>query len=52
MRNLGVSSKLNARPEFINWLFALGRERGNAFLQERFDKIGRESSTEIEDRFM
>lgn len=52
MRNLGVSSKVNARPEFINWLFALGRERGNAFLQEHFDKIGRESSTEIEDRFM
>jgi len=52
MRNLGVSSKVNARPEFINWLFVLGRERGNAFLQEHFDKIGRESSTEIEDRFM
>lgn len=52
MRNLGVSSKLNARPEFINWLFQLGRERGDAFLTKHFAKIGKESSTSIEERFL
>jgi NTE family protein len=52
MRNLGVSSKINARPEFIDWLFQLGRERGDIFLREHFDKIGREPSTNIESRFL
>jgi NTE family protein len=52
MKTLGVSSKLNARPEFTNWLFALGRKRGDAFLQEHFDNIWKEPSTSIEDRFL
>ena len=52
MKNLGVSSKLNAKPEFIEWLFELGRERGDSFLKEHFDQIGQESSTSIEERFM
>lgn len=52
MNNLGVSSKLNVAWEFLNWLFELGRKRGDAFLREHFDKIGRESSTSIERRFL
>jgi NTE family protein len=52
MKNLGVSSKLNAQPDFIEWLFRLGRERGDNFLQKSFDKIGQESSTSIEERFI
>jgi NTE family protein len=52
MRNLGVSSKLNTEREFLHWLFELGRERGDAFLRDHFDKIGKESSTLIEQRFL
>lgn len=52
MRNLGVSSKINAQPEFIDWLFQLGRKRADIFLREQFDKIGREPSTNIESRFL
>ncbi len=52
MKNLGVSSKLNARPEFIEWLFKLGRDRGDAFLREHFEKIGKEPSISIEERFL
>ena len=52
MKNLGVSSKLNAQPEFIEWLFQLGRERGDSFLERHFDKIGHEASTSIEERFL
>jgi NTE family protein len=52
MHNLAVSSKLNAGWEFITWLFELGRKSADAFLREHFDKIGKESSTSIEQRFL
>jgi NTE family protein len=52
MNNLSVSSKLNLGWEFLTWLFELGRERGDAFLREHFDKLGKESSTSIEQRFL
>jgi NTE family protein len=52
MNNLSVSSKLNLGWEFLTWLFELGRQRADAFLREHFDKIGEESSTSIEQRFL
>jgi NTE family protein len=52
MNGLGVSSKLNVGWEFLTWLFELGRERGDAFLREHFDKIGKQSSTSIDQRFL
>lgn len=52
MNNLSVSSKLNVDWEFLRWLFKLGRQRGDAFLREHFDKLGNESSTPIEHRFI
>jgi NTE family protein len=52
MRKLGFSSKLNAAPEFLDWLFELGRERTSHFLNAHFDKIGVESSTDIASRFL
>jgi NTE family protein len=52
MSNLGVSSKLNVDREFLGWLFDLGRKRADAFLRDHFDKIGKDSSTSIEQRFL
>jgi NTE family protein len=52
MSNLGVSSKLNVGREFLEWLFDLGRKRADAFLRDHFDKIGNDSSTSIEQRFL
>ena len=52
MSNLGVSSKLNVGREFLEWLFELGRKRADAFLRDHFDKIGNDSSTSIEQRFL
>jgi len=34
------------------WLFELGRQRADGFLSEHFDRIGKESSTSIEQRFL
>jgi len=52
MRKLGVSSKLNARSDFLTYLHRLGRERGEAFLAAHYDKLGAESSTDIGERFL
>jgi NTE family protein len=52
LRNLGVSSKVNADAAFLDWLFALGRERCGRFLDAHFDKIGVSSSTDIRERFL
>lgn len=52
MARLGVSSKLNADGEFLRYLFELGRARAGRWLEAHFDKIGRESSTEVENIFL
>jgi len=52
MRRLGVSSKLNAQWDFLMHLHGLGRERGAAFLEAHYEKLGRESSTDIQERFL
>jgi NTE family protein len=52
MRTLGVSSKLNVDRDFLTWLFELGRRQGDAFLRDHFDKIGTQSSVDIEQRFL
>jgi NTE family protein len=52
MSRLGVSSKLNVGREFLGWLFDLGRKRADLFLCDHFDKIGRNSSISIEQRFL
>ena len=49
---LGVSSKLNADWDFLMYLHEVGRERAEQFLHDHYDKIGVESSTSIEQKFM
>lgn len=52
MSGLGASSKLNVSRDFLNRLFELGRRQADAFLTTNFKKIGVESSTSIEKRFL
>ncbi len=52
MRKLGVSSKVNAQWDFLMYLHRLGRERGEAFLEAHYDRLGVESSTDILERFL
>jgi NTE family protein len=52
LRRLGVSSKVNADPSFLDWLFALGRDRCGRFLDAHYDKIGVTSSTDIREKFL
>ncbi len=52
MRKLGTSSKLNAQWDFLMYLHRLGRERADSFLAAHYDKLGRESSTDLATRFL
>jgi NTE family protein len=52
MRKLGASSKLNAQWDFLMYLHRLGRERAAAFLEAHYDKLGAESSLDIQERFL
>ena len=52
MRTLGVSSKVNVGWGFLTSLFELGRQQADVFLRDHFDKIGNQSSVDIEQRFL
>lgn len=52
VKDLGVSSKLNTDPEYIKYLFDGGRSLATEFLEQHFEKIGNESSTDIVEKFM
>ena len=49
---LSVSSKLNADWDFLQTLFNVGRAKAEEFLDLHYDKIGVESSTDIEKKFL
>ncbi|MDN0076320.1 patatin-like phospholipase family protein [Crenobacter sp. SG2303] len=52
MAQLGVSSKFNADWGFLREVFALGRERADAWLTANFDALGQRSSIDIADTFL
>lgn len=52
VNRLGVSSKLNADWDFLMFLYETGRGRAETFLGAHYDKIGKESSTDIEKKFL
>ena len=52
MRGLGVSSKLNARLEFLLHLKEIGRQAADAWLGANFDAIGRRSTIDIKEKFL
>jgi len=52
LAKLSASSKLNATPAFLDYLFKLGRSRASAFLDEHYGDIGERSSTDIAAKFL
>ncbi|OQC72483.1 MAG: hypothetical protein BWX45_00900 [Deltaproteobacteria bacterium ADurb.Bin002] len=51
MAKLSASSKMNLDMEFLQYLFNIGREKAGEFLTNHFDKIGRQSSTDLVAKF-
>jgi NTE family protein len=52
MRGLGVSSKLNARMDFLLHLKAIGREVADRWISTHFDAIGRRSTIDVKEMFL
>jgi NTE family protein len=52
MRGLGVSSKLNARMDFLLHLKAIGRQAAGDWLGGHFDHIGHRSTININEKFL
>jgi NTE family protein len=52
MSKLTISSKMNVEMEFLQYLYDIGKEKTDAFLRDHFDKIGKESSTDIAAKFL
>lgn len=52
MRGLGVSSKLNARMDFLLHLKAIGRQAADEWLRSHFSAIGLRSTIDIKEKFL
>jgi NTE family protein len=52
MRNFKLSTKFNGDWDFLMILKQYGREAADRFLAQNFDKLGRESSVDIRERFL
>jgi NTE family protein len=52
MRGLGVSSKLNARMDFLLHLKEIGREVAQQWIEAHFDAIGQRSTIDIKEKFL
>ncbi|MGF1476172.1 MAG: patatin-like phospholipase family protein [Geminicoccaceae bacterium] len=52
MARLSVSSKLNADWDFLQYLFKLGRQRCETWLDDHGEKIGVESSIDLREVFL
>ena len=51
MSNYGASSKFNVHRDFIELLFDLGTRTADAWLRENYDKLGNESSIDLQKLF-
>lgn len=52
MKGLGVSSKLNARMEFLLHLKTIGRRAADEWIGAHFDAIGQRSTIDIKEKFL
>jgi NTE family protein len=52
MVGLGHTSKLNADWAFLTHLRDVGRERASLWIDEAFDRLGRESTVDLRTRYL
>lgn len=52
MRDLTVSSKLNANWDFLMHLFEIGRAKADMWVDAHIDKVGKESSVDIAAKYL
>jgi NTE family protein len=52
MQAMGVGSKLNADRDQINKLMTVGRGRAEAWLAANFDRLGKRSTIDIQEKYL
>jgi NTE family protein len=52
MQAMSVGSKLNADWEQVNTLMKVGRERADAWIAANFDRLGKQSTTDIHEKYL
>ncbi len=52
LAQFNTSSKLNANWDFLLWLHRLGKKYGKEWLDQNFDKIGKESTCDVQKVFL
>jgi NTE family protein len=50
--DLSGSSKMNASWKFLTYLFDIGRERADAWIAANLDRVGKESTVNIQERWL
>ena len=52
MQAISVGSKLNADWDHVYKLMKIGRERADAWLAANFDRLGKQSTTDIHEKYL
>ena len=52
MARLGVASKLNADPKFLDWLRHLGWQRADRWISMHLERVGVDSTIDIAESFL
>ena len=52
MQAMSVGSKLNADWDLVNKLMKVGRERAGAWIAGNFDRLGKQSTTDIHEKYL
>jgi NTE family protein len=52
MQALSVGSKLNADRYLVNKLMKVGRERADVWIAANFDRLGKQSTIDIHEKYL
>jgi NTE family protein len=52
MQAMSVGSKLNADWDQVNKLMKVGRKRADAWIAANFDRLGKQSTTDIDEKYL
>ena len=52
MQAMSVGNKLNADRDQLNKLMKVGRERADAWVAANFDRLGKQSTTDIDEKYL
>jgi len=52
MQAMSVGNKLNTDWDQVNILMKVGRKRADAWISANFDRLGKQSTTDIDEKYL